>query len=189
MSACEAVACVSSCQTLPWMIDVKPSCAYRLTFFQTLSTDPQVVSTITQPMSAEALHVGRGHAEGRQHDHVLRAERRARRVGVAEKLDALGAEAVVDVRVVDDLAGEKHAAIRKPLARLIGVVDRAVDAVAEPELAREMDRETPGPVLEVVGLDLLDQIAVVVLVQLGRDRVFQVEAFSEHERRGGHYRT
>ena len=31
------------------MIDVNPSCAYRRTFFQTLSTEPQVVSTTTQP--------------------------------------------------------------------------------------------------------------------------------------------
>ena len=27
VSACDAVACVSSCQSLPWMIDVKPSSA------------------------------------------------------------------------------------------------------------------------------------------------------------------
>ena len=136
---------------------------------------------------AEAVHVGGRDAEGRQHDHVLRAKRRAVGIGIAEKLNALGAEAVVDVRVVDDLAGEKHAAVRKPLARLVGVIDRAVDAVAEPELTREMNREASGPVLEVVRLDLLDEIAVIVLVQLGRDRVFQVEPFSKHERRG-HYR-
>ena len=54
------------------------------------------------------------------------------------------AQAIVDVRVVDDFARQEHAAIGKSLARLIGVVDGAVDAVAEPELAREMDRETAG---------------------------------------------
>jgi len=33
------------------MTAVKPSRAYRVTFFQTLSTDPQVVSTSAQPRS------------------------------------------------------------------------------------------------------------------------------------------
>ena len=102
------------------------------------------MSTMTHP-SLEPLHLGGGHAEGRQHDDILR--RRGRRVptsGVAEELDALAAQPIVDVRVVDDFAGQKNAPIGKALARLIGVVDRAVDAVAEPELAREMDREPPG---------------------------------------------
>ena len=103
-------------------------------------------------------------------------------VGVAEELDAFAAQAIVDVRVVDDFARQKHAAVGKSLARLIGIIDGAVDAVAEPELAREMDRETAGPILKIVGLNLLNEIAVVVLIQLCRDRIFQVEALAEHER-------
>ena len=54
------------------------------------------------------------------------------------------AQLVVDVGVVDDFAGQEHRAIRKPLARLIRVVDRAVDAVAEAELAREVHRQPTG---------------------------------------------
>ena len=69
-------------------------------------------------------------------------ERVERFAGVAEEADALGAQLVVDVRVVDDFAGQVHLPIGKPLARLIGVVDGAVDAVAEAELAREVDGET-----------------------------------------------
>ena len=95
----------------------------------------------------------------------------------------LRAQAIVDVGVVDDFACQEHAAIGKSLARLIGIVDGAVDAVTEPELAREMDGEASGPILKVVSLDLLDELAVVVLIQLGGDRIFQVEAFAEHERR------
>ena len=45
---------------------------------------------------------------------------------------------VVDVRVVDDLAGQEDLPVGKPLARLVGVVDGAIDAVAEAELAREV---------------------------------------------------
>ena len=58
-------------------------------------------------------------------------------VGIAQKADALRAQLIVDVRVVDDLAGQKDVAVGKALARLIGVVDGAIDAVAEAELARE----------------------------------------------------
>ena len=70
--------------------------------------------------------------------------------GVAEELDALGAQAIVDMRVVDDFAGEEHAAVGKALARLVRVIDGAIDAVTEPEFTREMNREPPRPVLEVV---------------------------------------
>ena len=37
----------------------------------------------------------------------------------------------------------------------------------------------PVSILEVVGFDVLDELAVVVPVQLGRDRVLQVEALSK----------
>ena len=42
----------------------------------------------------------------------------------------------------------------KRCARLVRVVDGAIDAVAEAEFAGEVDREAPGAVREVVGLDL-----------------------------------
>ena len=58
-------------------------------------------------------------------------------VRIAQEADALGAQLIVDVGVVDDFPGQEHAAIGKALARLVGVVHGAVDAVAEAELARE----------------------------------------------------
>ena len=106
----------------------------------------------------------------------------ALRIGVAQELDALGAQPVVDVRVVDDLAGQEDAAIRKPLARLIRIVDGAIDAIAESEFAREMNRQPARLVLKVVGLDALDQIAVIVLVELGRDRMLSDRGLCENER-------
>jgi hypothetical protein len=56
---------------LPWISAVKPSRAYASTRFHTLSTEPQVVSTITQPMPAQRLEVVDRHAERRQDHHVL----------------------------------------------------------------------------------------------------------------------
>ena len=71
---------------------------------------------------------------------------RDRRVGelVAEKPNAHRAQLFVDVGVVDDFAGQVDRPVGKPLARLVGVVDGAIDAVAESELAREMERQTAG---------------------------------------------
>jgi hypothetical protein len=45
------------------------------------------------------------------------------------------------VRIVDDLADQQQSALRKLAPRLIGILDRALDAVAEPELAGEADRD------------------------------------------------
>ena len=65
---------------------------------------------------------------------------------IAQKPDALRAQLVVDVRVVNDLAGQMDRAIGEALARLVGVVDGPIDAVAEAELAGQMDGER-GPAL------------------------------------------
>src|SRR5207302_6595412 len=79
--------------------------------------------------------------------------------------------------------GEVHAAIGKSLARLIGVVHGAVDAVAEPELAREVHRETSCAMREVLVLDLLDERAVIIVREHAGDGMLQVEAFAEDEGR------
>ena len=103
--------------------------------------------------------------------------------GVGEEPDPHRPQLVVDVRVVDDFAGEEDVAIGEALARLVGVVDRAVDAVAEPELAREVHGQPAGAVREVVGLDPLDDRAVIVVGQHAGDGMLQVEAFAEDQRR------
>ena len=69
--------------------------------------------------------------------------RSSRFAGVAEEPDAERPQLVVDVRVVDDFAGQEDRAIGKAGAGLIGVVDRAIDAIAEPELPREVQRQRP----------------------------------------------
>ena len=64
--------------------------------------------------------------------------------GIGQKADALRAQLIVDVRVVDDFAGQKDVAVGKPVPRLIGVVDGAVHAVAEPELTGQKNGQAPG---------------------------------------------
>ena len=100
---------------------------------------------------------------------------------IAQEPDAGVAQLVVDVRVVDDLAGEEDVAIGKPPARLVGVVDGAIDAVAEAELAGEVDGEPAGVVAVIAGADVVDDAAVVGRRQLARDGLLHVEALAEDQ--------
>jgi len=88
---------------------------------------------------------------------------------------------LVDVRVVDDFAGQEDVLLGKTLAGLIRVVDRAVDAVTEAEFAREVDGETPGAIREIFGLDTLDDTAVIVVGEHVGDGMLQVEAFAKDQ--------
>jgi hypothetical protein len=92
----------------------------------------------------ELRELGDGHAKGGQDDDVVRPERRAILARIGQEPDAPRAQLIVDVGIVDDLAGEKDALVRKLLAGLVRVVDRAIDAVAEAEFGREMDRQAAG---------------------------------------------
>jgi hypothetical protein len=78
---------------------------------------------------------------------------------------------------VNDLAGQEDLTIGKPVTSLIRVVDRAGDALAEAELAREMDDEPPGPELVLRFLDGGHQAAAVAAGEDVRDFVLEVEAF------------
>ena len=82
----------------------------------------------------------------------------------------------------------KTRAVGKPAPRLIGVVHGPIDAVAEPELAREEDGQPAVLVTVVVGLDRVDELAVVALGEDARDFVLEVEALTEddwgHELKG-----
>ena len=108
--------------------------------------------------------------------------RRLPRFGrLAQESDAGGPQPIVDVGVVDDLAGQVDVLFGKSPPRLVGVVDCAVDAVAEPELAGEVHREPSDLMLEVVRPDLLDDTAVVGRGQFSGHRLFHVEALAEDE--------
>ena len=124
------------------MTDVKPSSEYRFTFFHTFSTEPHVVSTSVHPRRRETEQFDGDSECWKDHD-VVRRQRVERFTRIAEEADSLRADLIVDVRVVDDFAGQKDAAIGKALARLVRVVDGAIDAVAEAKLACEMDVSRP----------------------------------------------
>ena len=84
------------------------------------------------------------------------------------------------------IAGQEDVAPRESPPRLIRVVDRPVNAVAETELAGEIESEPAGGELIVAGADLIDNRAVVGRRELAGDGLFHVEALTEDERGSGH---
>jgi hypothetical protein len=82
---------------------------------------------------------------------------------------------------VDDFAGQEDLAIGEAPPRLVGVIDGAVDAIAEAELVRQMHREAAGCVAIAVGLDRLDEAAVVVGRERAGDGVLEVEALAVND--------
>ena len=97
------------------------------------------------PDLPQRLEVGDRDAEGGENDDVVRADVRVveARLAARQKDDPHVAELRVHVRIVDDLAGEGDAPIGELGAGLVGVLHRALDAVAEAELAREPDGDRP----------------------------------------------
>src|SRR6185312_13656321 len=128
-------------------------------------------------------------AEGGKNDDVLRRDRaeveRAGGIGPRQNLDAHVAQASVHHRVVDDLADEIDAPIGKLATRLVGVLDRALHAVAEAEFASQPDRDVADLEREVARLEQVDDPPVVVGGELALDLGLEPESLAEIGRIGG----
>ena len=74
------------------MIDGEAVLRVAPTFFQTFSTEPQVVSTSVQPRLDKLRHLADGDAERRQDHDVVGAELVGALAGIAEEADALRAQ-------------------------------------------------------------------------------------------------
>jgi hypothetical protein len=134
-----------------------------------------------QPRCSSACSIDTVTPNAGQDDDVVLAELFERLAGIAQEADAHRAQLIVDVRVMDDLAGQKHGAIGKAAARLVGVIDRPVDAVTEPELAREANRQPAGSISEVLRFDAVNQVAVIARRQHAGHGMLQVEALAEDD--------
>ncbi len=134
------------------------------------------------PLRGQLRHLRDRHAEGGENDDVVCPKGFAALGGVGEESDAAVPQPVVDVWVVDDLAGEEHVPARKSPPGLVGVVHGPVDSVAEAELAREMDRQPAGLEPVVRRTDAVHDRAVVRRRQLAGDGLLHVEAFTEDHR-------
>jgi hypothetical protein len=99
--------------------------------------------------------------------------------GSVRESDALRAQLGVHMRVVDDFAGEPRSAGRETACAPGRRSRRAIDAVTEPELTREMHGEATRLKLIVVVLDRGNQFAVVAVGERPCDFVFEVEPLYE----------
>src|SRR5688572_8821576 len=100
-------------------------------------------------------------------------------VRVGEDLNPHRLDALVDVRIVDNLARQKYPPIGELPARLIRVIDGAIDAVTEAEFFRELDVERPGARLIAHSLKALDDGTLVSARQNRPDLGFQAETLLE----------
>src|SRR5205085_4807590 len=100
------------------------------------------------------------------------------------------AQLLVDVRIVNDLAGQEYRAAGETPPGLVRIIDCALHAVTEAELAREMEHEAARFEAEVVGADAIDERAVVRRRELTGNGLLHVEALAENQRlRRSHHPT
>ena len=86
-----------------------------------------------------------------------------------KELDAHRADLVVHLRVVDDLAEDIDGLIGEDLARGVGQVNGALDAVAEAEFLGQLDGQVARGKHMPAGANALDQVAAVMREDLGLD--------------------
>ena len=144
-----------------------------------MSTDPHVVSISVHPTTVELLELLDRDTEGRQNDDIGNVDLLNRLSRITQEADAGVTQPTVNLRVVDDLTGQEDPTVGESSARLIGVVDGAVDAVAETELGSKTDHQTAFLPSELRALDLVDELAVIILGECARYLVLEIEAFSE----------
>ncbi len=141
-------------------------------------------------LPAEDLEVLGADTEGRDDHHVLGrhvGERvAALPVRAVEEPDAELDEPPVHERVVDDLVRYVDRLPREVPVRLVGEVDRAVDAVAEAELLRELEGHAPAREREPVLADPVHEPAVVVVPEDVLYLLLETEAFLDVEGRIRH---
>ena len=133
-------------------------------------------------LCAQVLHLGHRDAERRQDHDVRLLDAGVALFGgvfVVGDPDPERLDPPVDLRVVDDLAREEDAAVRELLARFVGVLDRAVDAVAEAELAGELDPDLAGPRRVAQLLEPLHDLRVIALGEHRAHDGLEVEALLE----------
>ena len=120
---------------------MKPSSEYRLTFFHTFSTEPHVVSTRVHPRSTSDVNSSTVMPNAGRMTTASGTQDVEGFAGIAQKPDAQRADLIVDVRVVDDLAGQVDGSIGEAASRLVRVVNGAIDSVTEAKLPRQIQAE------------------------------------------------
>jgi hypothetical protein len=133
-------------------------------------------------LDLQVLQFGNADPERGHDDDIAGLDRReplGRIARVRQDDDAHLLDAAVDVRVVDDLAREEDPLVGKLAPRLVGVIDRAIDAVAEAEFLRELDVDPGRTGLVARSLQPFDHRALIGTRQNRSDLGFQAETLLE----------
>ncbi len=130
---------------------------------------------------AERLEIVDGDPEGRKDHHVGRGQRsEVEAAGPAgQKDDPHPFQPAVDVRVMNDLAHQEEPPVGKLGAGFIGVFDRPIHPVAEPELPGQPEGERAHRQPVVPLPEGLDQLAVVIGGEQAFDGALESEPFPE----------
>ncbi len=128
-------------------MEVMSSWAFCRTRFQTLITSPQVVSTMSEPISLIRASVVTSvpKAGTMTTSSAVRSSTSSLGVLADQVLDPERADLLVDLGVVDDLAEDEEAAVGEDLCRRVGEVDGPFHAVAKAELLGEFHASHPPP--------------------------------------------
>ena len=114
----------------------------------------------------QRVHEGGGNAEGGNDHHVVRDNLIIRGVQMlpGKFFNALPLQLAVYLRIVDDVADQVNLPVREDLARRIGDVDGAADAVAESEFPGQEEFRMAQVVHIARGADVGNQFALVMLL-------------------------
>src|ERR1019366_10464431 len=111
-------------------------------------------------------------SKGGNDDYVVFLQ--VRDVGIlllaGEKLDAHGADLVVDLRLMDDFAENINRLQREDFASGIGQIDGSLNTIAEAELLGELDGQVTRRKDTPAAPDALNQVAAIVRQDLGLNR-------------------
>ena len=175
-----AFAVDDGCEVVPRIVlDVFPNVHYRTA--RRVDED--------YPLALQNLELTGAHPKsGQEDDVVLRdgGELFVGPIGAIEELDPHFRQAPVYVGVVDDLARNKDSLAGKARARFIGVLHRAIDAVAEAELLRESESELTRDELVIALAGEIHDEALIVPSQRLLDLLSEAEPLPIKLRFGVH---
>ncbi len=134
------------------------------------------------PDGTQSFEISDCHAEGGHDDDIIRIDGREVEVSVlamSQERNAHVTQLLVHVGVVDDLTHQEEPTSRKLGPGLVGILHRAVNAVAEAELASQSKRQPTHSQAVIVRAQRLDDTAVIVSGEAAGDLALEPKAFAE----------
>src|SRR5206468_4637808 len=107
-----------------------------------------------------------GYTERRNQHHIIFTDAIILARSFWKEPHAHPLQPIVDMWVVDDLAGEKNPVVREFGQSLVGVLDGAFDAITKTELHGEQERQVAGLQARPVSAHEINNLAPIILMKL-----------------------